>query len=87
MVGYLFLFDMHKSIVWLGIAVAEHWKGKGLGRDLMAYAEVYAKKQDKGGIFLTTSQANIRGQGLYRYSGYEYLGVHTSGELLFIKRF
>jgi len=87
MAGYIFLWDMHKSILWLGIAVAEDWKGKGLGRDLMAYAEDFAKSNGKGGILLTTSQANIRGLGLYIRVGYEYLGTHTSGEKLFLKRF
>ena len=87
MVGYLFLWDMHKSVVWLGIAVSEDWKGRGLGRDLMAHAEEYAKLAGKGGIMLTTSQANIRGLALYFRAGYEHLGTHTSGERLFLKRF
>ena len=87
MAGYVYLWDMHKSIVWLGVAVAENWKGKHLGRDLMAYAEAYAKAQGKGGILLTTSQGNIRGQGLYERCGYDHIGLHTSGELLFLKCF
>ena len=87
MAGYLFLWDMHKSIVWLGIAVAEDWKGRGFGRDLMHYAEQFAKANGKGGILLTTSQANIRGLALYYRAGYEYLGIHTSGEKLLLRRF
>ena len=87
MAGYVYLWDTDKSIVWLGIAVAENWKGRHLGRDLMNFAEVYVKSLSKGGILLTTSQANIRGQGLYTHCGYEQLGLHSSGELLFLKRF
>jgi len=87
MAGYLYLWDMHKSIVWLGIAIAENWKGQHLGREIMQFAEDYAKSLDKGGILLTMNQANIRGHGLYTHCGYELLGVHSSGELLFLKRF
>lgn len=87
MAGYLFLWDMDKSIIWLGIAVAEDWKGRHLGRDLMAYAEDYAKAHGKGGILLTTHTANLRGQGLYEHAGYERLGMHISGEFLYLKSF
>ena len=87
MAGYVFLWDLDRSVPWLGIAVAEDWKGRHLGRELMAYAEEYARSLRKGGILLTTHIANLRGQGLYEASGYEYLGVHTSGERLYLKRF
>ena len=87
MAGYVYLSDMHKSIVWLGIAVADNWKGKHLGRDLMNFAEAHVKSLNKGGIMLTVSHANVRGQSLYEHCGYERLGVHCQGELLFLKRF
>ena len=70
-----------------GIAVAEDWKGRHLGRELMARAEKHALENGKGGILLTTHTANLRGQGLYERSGYERLGVHTSGEFLYLRRF
>ncbi|MCL2352665.1 MAG: GNAT family N-acetyltransferase, partial [Firmicutes bacterium] len=38
MAGYVFLWDLDKSVPWLGIAVAEDWKGRHLGRELMARA-------------------------------------------------
>jgi len=53
----------------------------------MAHAEAHARELGKGGILLTTHIANLRGQGLYEGCGYEYLGVHTSGERLYLKRF
>jgi len=88
MVGYLFLWDMDKSIIWLGIAVHETIKGKGLGQKLMKHAEEYAKEHGKGGILLTTHFANLRGQVLYERSGYEKLGVHGDYmEFLYIRRF
>jgi len=87
MAGYCFLWDLDKSVPWLGIAVAEDWKGRHLGRALMAYAEALAREKNKGGILLTTHTANLRGQSLYERCGYERLGMHTSGEFLYLKRF
>ena len=86
MVGYVFLFEMEKSVPWLGIAVREEYKGRHLGRKLMQYAENYAKAQGKGGILLTTHVSNIRGQGLYERSGYQRMGMHSSGEVLYLLR-
>jgi ribosomal protein S18 acetylase RimI-like enzyme len=87
MAGYVFLWDLDKSIPWLGISVAEDWKGRHLGRDLMAHAENHARKNGKGGILLTTHAANVRGQSLYERCGYERMGTHTSGEFLYLRRF
>lgn len=87
MVGYVFLWDMNKGVPWLGIAVAEDWKGRHLGRQLLEHAHQYARSLNKGGVLLTTGVANIRGQGLYERMGYERLGTHTSGEYQYIIRF
>lgn len=87
MVGYVFLWDTDKSIPWLGIAVAEEWKGRKLGRKLISYAIAYCREKEKGGILLTTHLANLRGQGLYSRMGFEYLGTHTTGEMLYLYRF
>jgi len=87
MAGYVFLWDLERAVPWLGIAVAEDWKGRHLGRDLMARAEEHARGLGKGGILLTTHVANLRGQGLYERCGYECMGIHTSGERLYLRRF
>jgi len=87
MVGYVFLFDTRKKIPWLGIAVSEDMKGRHLGRRLIQRAKDYAKQHGMGGIMLTTNFANLRGQGLYAREGFERLGMHSSGELLYIYRF
>jgi len=87
MVGYVYLCDMDRGVPWLGIAVSEDWKGRRLGRRLLEYAHAVAKEHGKGGVLLTTAYANLRGQGLYERMGYERLGMHTSGELLYIFRF
>lgn len=87
MVGTVFLWDTHKSVPWLGIAVAEDCKGRHLGRRLMARAQEFARSRGAGGVLLTTAYANVRGQALYERMGYERLGQHSSGELLYLLRF
>ena len=87
MLGYVFLWDTATAIPWLGIAVAEEQKGKGLGKTLLRHALTWAKENGKGGVLLTTHTANLRGQGLYEGQGFERLGIHTSGEILYLRRF
>lgn len=85
--GIVFLWDISKKIPWLGIGITEKWKGRHLGRRLMAVARDYAEVACAGGICLTTSQKNLRGQGLYERMGYERLGVHLNGEFLYLLTF
>lgn len=87
MAGLFFLWNLNTKTPWLGIAVAEQWKGRHLGRKLMAYAEEYCLQLGKGGIFLTTHVANVRGQALYLRCGYEQLGTSNWGEVLFFRSF
>ena len=83
-VGIVFLWKKDSGVPWLGIGIAEKWKGKHLGRRLMDTARQYAESKGAGGIMLTTAQTNFRGQGLYEHMGYEKLGVHHSGEFLYL---
>jgi ribosomal protein S18 acetylase RimI-like enzyme len=83
----VFLWDMATGVPSLGIAIAEDYKGRHLGRRLIAFAHDHAKKQGKGGVMLTTDYANLRGQGLYERMGYEKLGTSTLGSFLYLYRF
>ena len=88
MAGLVFLWDLHTSIPWLGIAVREELKGRRLGRKLIQFAQDYALANGKGGIQLTTSLANIRGQCLYEAMGFRRLGMHgESGEWYYLFRY
>ena len=87
MTGYVFAWDMNSKLPTLGIAVRDEYKGKGLGKRLIKHLVDYLQKNDYGGVMLTTSFANIRGQSLYTHMGFEHIGTHTSGELLYILRF
>ena len=87
MTGYVFAWDMNTGIPTLGIAVREEYKGKGLGRLLIRHLTDYLKDNNYGGVMLTTSFANVRGQSLYTRMGFEHIGTHISGEMLYILRF
>lgn len=86
--GIVFLWDLDTSVPWLGIAVREELKGKRYGEALISWARDYAIGHGKGGIQLTTHQANIRGQSLYEKMGFERIGTHgSSGEVYYLMRF
>ena len=87
MIGYVYLWDVHKTVPWLGICVHDRCQGMHLGRRLLAFAEDYVKSLGCGGILLTTHMANARAQNLYCRMGYEYMGIATDGEQLFLRSF
>ena len=86
-VGLVFLWKKNTKIPWLGIGIAEGWKGRHLGRRLMDTAKEWAESVGAGGIMLTTAAKNVRGQGLYERRGYERLGVYHDGEFLYLLAF
>ena len=81
--GLVFAWDLDTMTPSIGICVAEHWKGRHLGRRLINHIIQYCFDMGKGGIFLSTNVENMEGQGLYRSSGFHEIGVTKSGELLF----
>jgi len=87
MTGYVFAWDMGTGVPTLGIAVREEYKGKGLGRLLIKHLLDYLESNNYGGVMLTTSFANVRGQSLYTRMGFEHIGTHVGGEMLYILRF
>lgn len=87
MAGYVFMWDLHTMIPWLGIAVAEEYKGKHLGRRLIAHMADYAREKGRGGILLSTHVANISAQSLYERTGFIRLGMQSGSEALYLLRF
>ena len=87
LVGYVFAWDINTCLPWLGIAVREDWKGHHLGRRLLTYLDQWALHNKMGGLMLTSVPANIRAHSLYERMGFQYYGVHPSGEFLYIKRY
>ena len=87
-VGYVFLWDIHTAIPWLGIAVAESMRGKHFGEKLIGHAKDWAIEHGKGGILLTTHLANLRAQTLYERCGFQRMGIDNGNlELLYLLRF
>ncbi len=72
------------------IAVAEAARGRGVGSELMAFAERHFAGRKH--LFLCVSSFNPRAQALYRRLGYEYMATFKDyvvaglSELLFHKR-
>ena len=84
--GIVFLWSKDTKVPWLGICIAEKWKGKQLGRRLMSIASDWASEVGAGGILLTTFTDNIRGQRLYERMGYQKIGT-CGEEFLYILTF
>ena len=87
MVGYVFMWDLDTKMPWLGIAVHENWKGRHLGRKLLAHLDDWAMPRGYGGLMLTSVPANVRAHSLYSRMGFEYFGVYPDSEFLYIKRY
>ena len=55
------------------IAVREDWRGRGLGSELLAFAEKRILR-DSPNVFICVSSFNSRARGLYERLGYETVG-------------
>ena len=87
LVALAFIWDIDRTVPWFGIAVRDSAQGKGVGTAFMK--EIFADILALGyaGLLLRTATDNIPAQRLYEKCGFERLGVHPSGEYLYIKRF
>ena len=63
--------DEENGKVWLGIAVIENKKGKGLGNMLMEHLINFATEQNLNEIFLTVDLQNINAIKLYQKFHFE----------------
>ena len=86
-IGLSFLWDIGSKIPWFGIAVRERFKGQHVGTKMLEAVLDILRERGCGGLLLTTAQNNFRGQALYEKCGFERLGVHPSGEYLYLRRF
>ena len=91
MVGYAFVWELDTGVPWFGIAIADDYRGHGLGTRMTREIIDHCAGLGKGGILLTTHVANIRAQILYQKCGFERMGIHygpvDAGELLYLYRF
>ena len=82
-----FLWDIHTSIPWFGIAVHDTYQKRGLGSVLLQRILNQCRQKGYGGLLLRTSEKNCPAQKLYEKHGFERIGMHPSGEILYLKRF
>lgn len=81
-----FIWDINTSIPWYGIAVSDRYQGQGIGKMLTEYIFSILKEKGFGGLLLRTSTENIPAQKLYEKCGFERIGMHPSGEYLYLMR-
>jgi ribosomal protein S18 acetylase RimI-like enzyme len=67
--------DKDGDTVWLGIAIAEGFKGRGLGKLIMEFLVSTAKSNRLSKVKLTVDEGNIPAISLYEKFGFESLGA------------
>lgn len=85
--GLAFVWDVDRALPWLGIAVRDDHQGRGVGTFLLNALFDLLRQHGYGGLILRTAKSNVGAQRLYEKTGFERVGTHPSGELLYIKRF
>ncbi|PWB24562.1 GNAT family N-acetyltransferase [Flavobacterium sp. HTF] len=68
-IGYGHL-DKEGDVVWLGIAVSENNKGKGIGKLIMNYLLDYADTESINEVCLSVDTNNLVAIGLYEKYGF-----------------
>lgn len=86
-VGLAFIWDIGSRIPWFGVAVRDGWQGKHIGSGMVLSVCDICRAEGRGGILLRTAERNLRARTLYVRCGFEQIGLHPSGELLYLKRF
>ena len=86
-VGLAFIWDLYSCIPWFGVAVRDGWQGRGIGTGIVNAVFDEIRTEGRGGVLLRTAEQNLRGRALYEKCGFEQIGLHSSGELLYLKRF
>lgn len=81
-IGYSHL-DKDGDNIWFGICVGEHYKGKGLGRQLMLATLKEADKQKISPILLTVYRDNIQAIKLYENLGFK---VYKQNDMIFFMK-
>ena len=86
-VGLAFIWDIGSRVPWFGVAVRDGWQGRSIGSGIVRAVCELCREEGRGGILLRTAENNLRARALYEKCGFENIGLHPSGELLYLKRF
>ena len=85
--GHLFIWDTDTRVPWLGLAVRDDFQKQGVGSFMLTSLFTLLAPRGYGGLLLRTAKENVPAQKLYEKHGFTRLGVHPSGEFLYLKRF
>lgn len=85
-IALCFWWDLNKSIPWFGIAVSDKYQGRGIGRMLINAVFDELQENGYGGLILRTAVNNVHARHLYEKCGFENMGTHPSGEVIYLKR-
>ena len=69
-VGHLFIWDTETAVPWLGIAVREDCRGKGVGGFMLTRLFELLSARGYGGLLLRTAADNTAAQRLYEKYGF-----------------
>ncbi len=87
LLAYAFIWDIDRTVVWFGIAVRDGYQGQGLGGKLTGLVLDECRKNGHAAVLLRTRADNVSARKLYVDQGFEELGTHPSGEILYMRRF
>ena len=86
-VGLAFIWDIDSRVPWFGVAVRDGWQGRHIGSGMVRSVCERCRAEGRGGVLLRTAEHNTAARRLYETCGFEPIGRHPSGELLYLKRF
>ena len=87
LLAYAFIWDLDRTVVWFGIAVRDGYQGRGIGGKLTDLVLEQCRKAGYAAVLLRTRKDNAGARKLYENHGFEELGTHPSGEILYMRRF
>jgi ribosomal protein S18 acetylase RimI-like enzyme len=82
-VGYGFLVDLAADMPELGIAIADHTQGRGLGQHMMQHLIAVGRQLGKRGIRLTVYDDNHGARHVYEQAGFTTQRIAHHMELVF----
>ncbi|NML19534.1 GNAT family N-acetyltransferase [Pseudoflavitalea sp. G-6-1-2] len=75
-IGVMILFDQIASSIEIkNIAVDENWQGKGIGKQLLQFAESFALQHSYSRLLIGTGNSSIGQLALYQKMGFEISGI------------
>lgn len=70
--------DKENEKIWLGIAVAEAYQGKGIGKLVMQELSKEIQSQGLSEVFLAVDKVNSRAIKLYKMFGFRLMETHNT---------